>query len=104
MRDVAIVATGMTPFGELWQSSLRQMFVDAALPPIDSPSGHAGASWGDCDNDGDLDLGVEPTRPLRGSCCRSAQLGRDRPRGFHFRRQYVRRAVRGAGTPGATHG
>ncbi|HEX9727943.1 MAG TPA: thiolase domain-containing protein [Gemmatimonadales bacterium] len=30
MRDVAIVGVGMTPFGELWESSLRDLFVDAA--------------------------------------------------------------------------
>ncbi|MGD2134763.1 MAG: thiolase domain-containing protein [Gemmatimonadales bacterium] len=30
MRDVAIVAAGMTKFGELWESSLRDMFVEAA--------------------------------------------------------------------------
>jgi acetyl-CoA C-acetyltransferase len=31
MRAVAIVGAGMTPFGELWQSSLRDLFVEAAL-------------------------------------------------------------------------
>jgi len=30
MRDVAIVAAGMTKFGELWESSLRDLFVEAA--------------------------------------------------------------------------
>ncbi|MBM4062751.1 MAG: thiolase domain-containing protein [Planctomycetes bacterium] len=30
MRPVAIVAAGMTRFGELWQSSLRDLFVEAA--------------------------------------------------------------------------
>ncbi len=30
MREVAIVAAGMTRFGELWQSSLRDLFVEAA--------------------------------------------------------------------------
>jgi acetyl-CoA C-acetyltransferase len=34
MRDVAIVAAGMTQFGELWQSSLRDLFVEAALEAI----------------------------------------------------------------------
>jgi acetyl-CoA C-acetyltransferase len=41
MRDVAIVATGMTPFGELWQISLRDLFVEAAreaLDAVDRPS------------------------------------------------------------------
>jgi acetyl-CoA C-acetyltransferase len=31
MREVAIVGAGMTPFGELWTSSLRDLFVEAAL-------------------------------------------------------------------------
>ena len=30
MREVAIVGAGMTRFGELWQQSLRDMFVEAA--------------------------------------------------------------------------
>ena len=30
MRDVAIVAAGMTRFGELWGASLRDLFVEAA--------------------------------------------------------------------------
>ncbi len=34
MREVAIVAAGMTPFGELWQRSLRDLFVDAALETL----------------------------------------------------------------------
>jgi acetyl-CoA C-acetyltransferase len=34
MRDVAIVAAGMTPFGELWRHSLRDLFVDAALEAL----------------------------------------------------------------------
>jgi acetyl-CoA C-acetyltransferase len=34
MRDVAIVAAGMTQFGELWQSSLRDLFVEAAREAI----------------------------------------------------------------------
>jgi acetyl-CoA C-acetyltransferase len=34
MRDVAIVAAGMTPFGELWQHSLRDLFVEAALEAL----------------------------------------------------------------------
>jgi len=36
MREVAIVAVGMTNFGELWQSSLRRMFVDAASVALDA--------------------------------------------------------------------
>lgn len=36
MRDVAIVGAGMTPFGELWDASLRQMFADAARAALES--------------------------------------------------------------------
>ena len=35
MREVAIVAAGMTRFGELWGSSLRDMFVEAATEALD---------------------------------------------------------------------
>ncbi|MBU0637822.1 MAG: thiolase domain-containing protein [Planctomycetes bacterium] len=35
MRDVAIVGVGMTKFGELWNSSLRDLGVEAALNAID---------------------------------------------------------------------
>jgi len=34
MRDVAIIGTGMTKFGELWESSFRDLFVEAALGAI----------------------------------------------------------------------
>ncbi len=34
MREVAIVAAGMTRFGELWESSLRDMFAEAALEAL----------------------------------------------------------------------
>ncbi len=34
MRDVAIVAAGMTRFGELWESSLRDLLADAALEAL----------------------------------------------------------------------
>jgi acetyl-CoA C-acetyltransferase len=36
MRDVAVVAAGMTPFGELWQHSLRDLSVEAALAALSS--------------------------------------------------------------------
>ena len=36
MRDVAIVAAGMTRFGELWESSLRGLFVEAAAGALDA--------------------------------------------------------------------
>ncbi|MBI4500887.1 MAG: thiolase domain-containing protein [Gemmatimonadetes bacterium] len=34
MRDVAIVAAGMTPFGELWHASLRDLCVEAAMEAL----------------------------------------------------------------------
>ncbi len=36
MREVAIVGAGMTRFGELWQSSLRDLFVEAAQGALQS--------------------------------------------------------------------
>jgi acetyl-CoA C-acetyltransferase len=36
MREVAIVGTGMTKFGELWDMSLRDLFVEAALGAMKS--------------------------------------------------------------------
>lgn len=36
MREVAIVGAGMTCFGELWQSSLRDLFVEAATGALES--------------------------------------------------------------------
>jgi len=35
MREVAIVGIGMTPFGELWNTPLRNLFAEAALAAID---------------------------------------------------------------------
>ncbi len=34
MRDVAIVSAGMTRFGELWEASLRDLFVEAAVEAL----------------------------------------------------------------------
>ncbi len=34
MREVAVVAAGMTRFGELWESSLRDLFVEAAAEAL----------------------------------------------------------------------
>lgn len=34
MREVAIVGTGMTRFGEIWESSLRDLFAEAALEAL----------------------------------------------------------------------
>jgi len=36
MREVAVIGTGMTKFGELWGQSLRDLFVEAALAAIES--------------------------------------------------------------------
>ncbi|OGF22270.1 MAG: acetyl-CoA acetyltransferase [Candidatus Eisenbacteria bacterium RBG_19FT_COMBO_70_11] len=36
MREVAIVAAGMTRFGEIWESSLRDLFAEAALEALDA--------------------------------------------------------------------
>lgn len=35
MRDVAVVGVGMTQFGEIWEKSLRDLYVEAALAAID---------------------------------------------------------------------
>ncbi len=35
MRDVAIVSAGMTRFGEIWESSLRDLFVEAAVEALE---------------------------------------------------------------------
>lgn len=35
MREVAVIGIGMTKFGELWNKSLRDLFVEAALAAID---------------------------------------------------------------------
>ena len=35
MRDVAVIGLGMIKWGELWEKSLRDMFVEAALKAID---------------------------------------------------------------------
>lgn len=36
MREVAVIGTGMTNFGELWGQSLRDLFVEAALGAIET--------------------------------------------------------------------
>lgn len=35
MRDVAVIGVGMTKMGELWETSLRDLFVEAALSAMD---------------------------------------------------------------------
>ncbi len=41
MRDVAIVSAGMTKFGELWDASLRGLFVEAATEALKGAGGKA---------------------------------------------------------------
>src|SRR4030066_1382680 len=36
MKDVAVVGVGMTKFGELWESSFRDIFVEASLKAIEN--------------------------------------------------------------------
>ena len=36
MRDVAVIGFGMTQFGELWNKSIKDIFVEAALKAIDN--------------------------------------------------------------------
>ena len=35
MREVAVIGTGITKFGELWNQSIKDIFVEAALKAID---------------------------------------------------------------------
>jgi len=35
MRDVVVIGAGMTKFGELWDKSIRDIFVEAALKAIE---------------------------------------------------------------------
>ncbi len=36
MRDVAVIGFGMTQFGELWNKSIKDIFVEAALNAIEN--------------------------------------------------------------------
>ena len=38
MREVAVIGTGITKFGELWDKSIKDVFVEAALKAIDDAS------------------------------------------------------------------
>ncbi len=35
MRDVAVIGVGMTKWGELWETSMRDIFVESALLAMD---------------------------------------------------------------------
>ena len=46
MRDVAIIGCGMTKFGELWDRSIRDIFVEASLKAIaDAGVDHIDSMW-----------------------------------------------------------
>ena len=36
MREVAVIGVGMTNFGEIWDMSLRDLFVEAGLGALES--------------------------------------------------------------------
>ena len=64
MRDVAIVAAGMTRFGELWQSSLRDLFAEAALEALRAArADHLDAIYVGCMSGGQF-VGQEHLGPL----------------------------------------
>jgi len=54
MREVAVIGTGMTNFGELWGQSLRDLFVEAALGAM----GSAGADTVDSIYVGNMSAGL----------------------------------------------
>jgi acetyl-CoA C-acetyltransferase len=54
MREVAIIGTGMTSFGELWGQSLRDLFVEAALGAMET----AGADTVDSIYVGNMSAGL----------------------------------------------
>ena len=47
MREVAIISAGMTRFGELWESSLRDLFAEAALEALRAVVHHTGVLLGE---------------------------------------------------------
>ncbi len=64
MREVAIVAAGMTRFGELWESSLRDLFAEAALGALKSSGAdHLDSIYVGCMSGG-LFVGQEHIGPL----------------------------------------
>ncbi|TAK56069.1 MAG: thiolase domain-containing protein, partial [Bacteroidetes bacterium] len=36
MRDVVVIGAGMTKFGELWNKSIKDIFVEASLKAIEN--------------------------------------------------------------------
>jgi acetyl-CoA C-acetyltransferase len=64
MRDVAIIGVGMKKFGELWEQSFRDLFVDAALAAIaDAGVDHIDSMYVGCMSSG-LFVGQEHVGPL----------------------------------------
>ncbi len=64
MREVAIVGAGMTRFGELWGSSLRDMFVEAATDALtDAGAEHVDSIYVGCMSGGQF-VGQEHLGPL----------------------------------------
>jgi acetyl-CoA C-acetyltransferase len=64
MRQVAIVGAGMTRFGELWDSSLRDMFVEAASGALnDAGADHVDSIYVGCMSGGQF-VGQEHLGPL----------------------------------------
>ncbi len=64
MREVAIVGAGMTRFGELWQLSLRDMFVEAASGALqDARADHVDSIYVGCMSGGQF-VGQEHLGPL----------------------------------------
>jgi len=64
MRDVAIIGVGMTKCGELWEQSLRDLYVEAALGAIeDAGVDHIDSMYVGCMSSG-LFVGQEHIGPL----------------------------------------
>ena len=64
MRQVAIVGAGMTRFGELWGSSLREIFVEAASGALqDAGADHVDSIYVGCMSGGQF-VGQEHLGPL----------------------------------------
>jgi len=64
MRDVAIIGVGLTKMGELWEKSIRDIFVEAALGAIDdSGVDHIDSMYIGCMSGG-LFVGQEHIGPL----------------------------------------
>ncbi len=64
MREVAMVAAGMTRFGELWESSLRDLFAEAAVEALRAvKADHVDAMYVGCMSAGQF-VGQEHLGPL----------------------------------------